>query len=364
MNESTESATSLRCWVEVDISAIRHNAAAIHRHTSAGLMAVVKANAYGHGTTHVVRAIQDSVAMFGVANLNEAREVRAVCTSRPIFILGPALSSEREAIVREGYMPAVSSAAEASSYAKHGVVKLHLAIDTGMGRMGIWKDDALATAREILAIPGAELVGVCSHLSCADSDEKFTAEQLAAFRPLAAEISALAGRKLCIHVENSAATLAYPGESADLVRCGLVLYGIPPVAGFNHDFRPVLSWKTRVLLVREMEAGRGISYGRTYVTPCRATVATLAVGYADGYPRELSGSGAEVVIAGQRCPVIGRVTMDQIMVDVSALKHVQAGDEATLLGAEIPATELAQKARTIPWDILTGIGQRVARIAV
>ncbi|MEK0451303.1 MAG: alanine racemase [Verrucomicrobiota bacterium] len=364
MNESTESANTLRCWVEVELNALRHNAAAILARTSAGLMAVVKANGYGHGTVHVVRAIGESVAMFGVANLKEAREVRSVCPERPVFILGPALPCEREAIVREGFIPAVSGAAEAAGYAAHGAVTLHLAIDTGMGRMGVWKDDALSTARELLVTPNVRLEGVCSHLSCADSDAALTAQQLADFRLLATEITSLAGRQLCLHVENSAATLAFPADAGDIVRCGLALYGIPPVPGFQQDFRPALSWKTRVVLVREMNAGRGVSYGRTFVTSRRTTVATLAVGYADGYPRELSGKGAEVVIAGKRCPVIGRVTMDQIMVDVTGIGPVAAGDDAELIGPEIPATELAEKAGTIPWDILTGIGQRVTRIAV
>ena len=360
MNESTESATGLRCWVEVDISAIRHNVEAIRERTAAGLMAVVKANGYGHGTAHVVRALTGRVAMFGVANVREAREVRAVCAKTPIFILGTALPCERAEIAREGFVPAVSSAAEAAAF---GPVALHLAIDTGMGRMGVWKDDAVATAREILALPGVTLAGVCTHLSCADSDAAFTAEQLAAFLPLVAEISAFAPSPLVVHVENSAATLAFPDSAADLTRCGLTLYGISPVAEFQPLFRPALAWKTHVLLVREMAAGRGISYGRTFITDRPTRIATLGVGYADGYPRQLSGNGAEVIIRGTRCPVVGRVTMDQIMADVTGIP-AEPGDEAVLLGSGITASELAEKAGTIPWDILTGIGQRVARIAV
>lgn len=360
MNESTESATGLRCWVEVEISALRDNADAIRRRTSAGLMAVVKANGYGHGTAHVVRALTGRVAMFGVANVREAREVRAVCATTPIFILGAALPCERAEIVSEGFVPAVSSAAEAAAF---GPIALHLAIDTGMGRMGVWKDDAVATAREILALPGVTLAGVCTHLSCADSDAAFTAGQLAAFRPLVAEISALAPSPLVVHVENSAATLAFPDSAADLTRCGLALYGVSPIGEFQPLFRPALAWKTRVLLVREMAAGRGISYGRTFVTDRPTRVATLGAGYADGYPRQLSGNGADVIIRGVRCPVIGRVTMDQIMVNVTGVP-AEPGDEAVLLGSGITASELADKAGTIPWDILTGIGQRVARIAV
>jgi alanine racemase len=364
MNESNESATGQRCWVEVQAEALRHNANAVRSRTSAALMAVVKANAYGHGTAHAVRALSGRVAMFGVANLTEAREVRAACGATPVFILGTALPCERESIVHEGFIAAVSSTAEAADYARFGKAELHLAIDTGMGRMGVWKDDAVSTAREILALPGVTLSGVCSHLSCADSDAVFTTTQLDLFDPLVAEIAAMAPKSLMIHVENSAATLAFPAHSGSIVRCGLALYGISPIPEFQPLFRPALAWKTRVLLVREFGVGRGISYGRTFVTERPMRVATLAAGYADGYPRQLSGSGADVLIRGRRCPLVGRVTMDQIMVDVSCVPDAEPGDEAVLLGGEITADELAEKAGTIPWDILTGIGQRVARIAI
>ncbi len=364
MNETTETITGLRCWVEVNISALHHNANVLRSRTPAGLMAVVKANAYGHGTAHVAGALEGMVAMFGVANLREAREVRSVSRKTPVFVLGTVLPCEREAIVREGFIPVVSGVEEALALSEFGRVKLHLAIDTGMGRMGVWKDDALATAQAILQMPGVELAGVCSHLSCADSDADFTLAQLNSFESLAAAIAALSPGPLLLHVENSAATLAFPTHAGGIVRCGLALYGVSPIAEFQHLFRPVLVWKTRVLLVREMEAGRGVSYGRTYVTDRKMHIATLAVGYADGYPRALSGSGAAVLIKGVRCPVVGRVTMDQIMVDVSEVAGVVPGDEAVLLGDDIHANELAEKAGTIPWDIFTGIGQRVARIAV
>ena len=364
MNETNESATSLRCWVEVDTSAIRHNANYLRSRTSARLMAVVKANAYGHGTAHVVAALAGMVEMFGVANLREAREVRAVCEKTPIFILGTALPCEREAILREGHIPVVSSVDEAAAFAAWGKVRVHLAIDTGMGRMGIWQDDALETARQILRQPGVELAGICSHLPSADSDAEFTRAQLAAFDAIAAQIAAIAPGPLLIHVENSAATLAFPEHAAGMVRCGLPLYGVSPILEFQHHFRPAMTWKTHVLLVRDMQSGRGISYGRTHITARPARIATLAVGYADGYPRQLSGNAADVIIRGVRCPVLGRVTMDQIMVDATAVAGVIPGDEAILLGPDLPATELAEKAATIPWDILTGIGQRVARIAV
>jgi alanine racemase len=350
--------------VEVNLAALRHNAEVLRGRTTAALMAVVKANAYGHGTALVVKGLAGLVDMFGVANLKEAREVRAACAETPVFILGTALPCEREAFVREGFIPAVSSVEEAAAYAAFGPVRVHLVIDTGMGRMGVWKDDALAAVREILAIPGIKLAGICSHLSCADSDETFTRAQLDAFRPLVQQIAPLVPGPLLIHVENSAATLAFPEAAGSIVRCGLALYGVAPMPGFQSLFRRALSWKTRVLLVREMQPGRTVSYGRAFTATRPMRVATLAAGYADGYPRQLSGADAAVIIRGIRCPLLGRVTMDQIMVDATAVPGIAPGEEATLLGDGITAEELAEKAATIPWDIFTGIGQRVARVSV
>ncbi|MDP9292413.1 MAG: alanine racemase, partial [Verrucomicrobiota bacterium] len=165
---------------------------------------------------------------------------------------------------------------------------------------------------------------------------------------------------------NSAGILRFSAHSRAIVRAGLILYGVSPLPEFQKLLEPVMTLKTRVTLVRDLGAGRGISYGRTFITPSPMRVATLAVGYADGYPRHLSNTGAEVLVRGNRCALLGRVTMDQIMIDVTALPGVEIGDEAVLIGRqgsnEIPAAELAQKAGTIPWEIFTGISSRVARV--
>jgi alanine racemase len=333
------------------------------------MMAVVKANAYGHGAPAVVRALAGRVEMFGVADVNEAREVRAHAPETPVFILGPALPSERAEVVRGGLIPAVSNVEEARAYhelAGRQRVPIHLDIDTGMGRIGIWQEEAVAAARAIMALPGVEIVGIASHLPSADEDEAFTSEQLVRFRSIVAELRALGLREPLLHVANSAGAFGFPMERREMVRAGLSLYGVSPLPSFQAKLRPVLTWKARVTLVRDVGPGRGISYGRTFMTSRSMRVATLGVGYADGYQRHLSHRGAEVLVAGHRCPLLGRVTMDQIMVDVSAVPAVQPGDEAVLLGSEggeeISAAELAQKAGTIPWEIFTGIGRRVARV--
>jgi alanine racemase len=361
---------------EINLSALKHNLAAIRAHVpQARVMAVVKANAYGHGMPSVVRTLAPDVEMFGVANLTEAQSVREVLQSSlassaaiPVFILGPALPAEREAIVRENFGVAVSSAEEAAAYAAYGPVRLHLALDTGMGRMGVWEENALEVARTIRQISGVEITGVCSHLPVADEDDAYTQDQLDRFHEVARLIASECSPAPLIHVENSAGAIGFPAHASGLIRAGLALYGVSPRPEFQSRLLPVMTWKTRVTLVRNLGSGRSVSYGRTYITSAPTRVATLAVGYADGYPRQVSGRGAKVLIRGQQCPVLGRVTMDQIMVDVSAIEGVESGDEVILLGRnvheEISADKLANWAGTIAWDIFTGVGSRVVRVPI
>ena len=235
-----------------------------------------------------------------------------------------------------------------------------------MGRIGAWQDEALAVALSITKLPGIELAGIGNHLPVADEDETFTGDQLARFENL---IKNLREADICpplIHTLNSAGIIRFPGESCGMVRAGLMLYGCSPLPEFQAGLQPVLALKTRVTLVREMQAGRSVSYGRTFVTQRPTRVGTLAVGYADGYQRHLSNQGADVLVQARRCPVLGRITMDQIMVDLTALPEVAAGEEVVLIGRqgaeEITASELAAKAGTIPWEIFTGIGTRAERI--
>jgi len=244
--------------------------------------------------------------------------------------------------------------------------RLHLAVDTGMGRIGVWQEEAAPLARQIRTLSHVDLVGIGTHLPVADEDREFTLRELREWNRVVESIQA-DGKIPWVHALNSAGVLGYAGEATgNLVRTGLMLYGSSPLPEKQALLRPVLTWKTRITLIRDVPAGRGISYGRTFVTPRRMRVATLGVGYGDGYPRHLSNAGAEVLIAGKRAPVLGRVTMDQLMVDVTAIPEAQPGDEVVLLGKqgneEILASELAAKAGTIPWEIFTRITRRVVRV--
>ena len=365
--------TARRCWAEIDLAALRHNFAAVQTQVgpTVKIMAVVKANAYGHGAGRIAEALASEAAMFGVANVTEAEEVREHVADTPLFILGPALPEERARIAAARFIPTISTVEEARAFAEVADDKplpVHVKLDTGMGRIGVLEGEAVAVVRAIMAVPGIAITGLASHLPVADEDEAFTQAQLAHFQRDVAELRALGLSQPIIHVENSAGIIGHPSEAGDMVRAGLLLYGSAPIASFQPKLRAVLTWKTRLTLVRELPAGHGVSYGRTFITPRPMRIATLAVGYADGYQRHLSNRGAEVLIRGQRCAMLGRVTMDQIMVDVTALPEVEAGEEAVLLGqqgeAEIFAAELAQKAGTIAYEIFTGIGRRVERVTI
>jgi len=359
---------SWRIRAEIDHGALRHNAAAVRKVVGdqPGLIAVIKADGYGHGGPEVAQTLAPFAAQFGVATLHEARAVRAVVPEKDLLILSPCLPEEREAAVREGFIPVVSSTAEAKAYAhlaQGKPVRIHLCVDTGMGRIGVWHEDAIKTAQEIAAIAGIEVESVSTHLPVADSDAEFTAQELAGWEKLVAQLRPIFPDTK-FHALNSAAALACPHYAMDRVRPGLALYGISPLPAFQTLLKPVMTLKTQITLVRDVGPGRGISYGRTFITSKPMRIATLAMGYADGYPRQTSNQGAQVLIRGERCPVLGRITMDQLMVDVTDLpRDVAPGEEVVLFGKqgdeEITVGEVAAWAGTITWDVLTRLGKRV-----
>ncbi|MEO7165933.1 MAG: alanine racemase [Spartobacteria bacterium] len=356
-----------RCWAEVDRSALRQNAALARERVGPGsaLMAVVKANGYGHGMVEVANALREAADLFGVANLHEAQELRASGCARPILILGPALPEERAAINAAGFIATVSTEEEARSFAGNPA-GINLAIDTGMGRMGCWQDDAVAELEKIARIPDLILHSVSTHLPVADEDAAFTETELAQFADLVRQMRARVQGSYQVHVLLSAGILAFAQHRFDLVRAGLMLYGSSPLAAAQKFLHPVLSLKSRVTLLRDLPAGRSVSYGRTFVTAQPMRVATISAGYADGYPRSISNRDGTVLIGGRRCPLLGRVTMDLMMADVSAVPEVKLGDEVVLIGQqgeeEILAAEVAERAGTIAWEIFTGIGSRVRRV--
>jgi alanine racemase len=362
-----------RCWAEIDRAALRHNAKIVReRIGSAEMVAVVKANAYGHGLLGVAETLADEAELFGVANLEEALALRQ-SFSHPIVILGPALPGERSTIAERGFIPTISALEEVEDFnrlAGSTPVSVNFKIDTGMGRMGVPERKALDVLKKVSTLPNIRIHSVSTHMPASIEDAEYTRDQLSRFGEIMGQFRAVAPLDYKTHVLQSAGVLAFPqnGGSFDMVRAGIILYGISPLPEFQKLLKPAMTWKTRIALVRDMPKGSSISYGRTFITARKMRIATLSAGYADGYSWCLSNRGATALVRGQRCAVLGRVTMDLMMIDVSHIEHVQVGDEAVLMGRdgreEISCAELAEKVGTITWEITTRIGARVRRVYV
>lgn len=355
---------SFRTWVEINRSALRYNLNVVESLASgAGIIAVLKANAYGHGLEEIAKSISSKVSLFAVASLKEALQLRAVEKNLPILLLSAALPSEYQAISDHNFIPTISSLKEARLFSKISKKNhpIHFKIDTGMGRLGASPLEAEKILTLIIKLP-LVVHSISTHLPSADSEKSFTRTQLAAFKKLLPNLQKLAPNA-SVHILNSAGLLHFSSNTHDLVRVGLILYGVSPIPSLQKLLRPVLTWKATVSHISNVPCGSSISYGRTYRAPRDLTVAVLPVGYADGYPRQLSGQGAYVLINGKPCPVLGIVTMDQIMIDISDAGKVRIGSEAILLGKqkklEITASDLAAKAGTISWHLFTGITERV-----
>ena len=237
-----------------------------------------------------------------------------------------------------------------------------------MGRMGTPEADAQNVFKKIRALPNIKIHSISSHLPVSNEDVDYTRDELSRFGQLVRQLRADFPGEYKVHVLPSSGVLMFNDPLFDIVRAGLILYGISPLPEFEKNLKPVLTWKTRIGLIRDMPKGSSISYGRTFITPKPMRVATVTAGYADGYPRHLSNHDAAVLVHGQRCALLGRVTMDLMMVDVTDVSEAQVGDEVVLLGrqgnAEITASELAERAQTITWEITTRIGSRVRRVYV
>lgn len=360
-----------RTWVEIDPNALRANLY-YAREVAGGadVMAVVKADAYGHGFEETIKALDSEVSAFGVATLNEALAVSSVTQkTTDIMILGALLPDEREDAVSAGLHVTISSLLEAIEYNETGQrigsrVRSHLVLDTGMGRLGFTEKEFISECPQISSLSNIETEGIATHFPCSDVDLEFTKNQIEKFESIIKETKL---KPRWIHLANSAGIINFGNAGGNMIRPGLMLYGISPTNDPSHKLKPAMEWKTRITQIRKLPPGSGISYGQTFITNKDTLVATVAVGYGDGYPRSVSGNDAEVIIQGKRCPVLGNVTMDMIMIDVSELSSSPCpGDEVTLLGGQmekpITAVELASKAKTIPWEILTGISPRVERV--
>jgi len=358
-----------RAWAEVNLTHLQHNYRVIKNHGCGDTMVILKAGAYGHGMEKMAHALENMPgvtppAFMGVASVIEARRLSTAGITTRLYLLGPSCPFEREEIVAHRWTPCISSLEEARDFntlsKNSSPLPVHLTVDTGMGRGGFLPDVLISLIGELDRLEHLEIEGIGSHLPSADEDATFTRAQFEQFDSLVEKLGT--HRFKYRHLANSAGILAYQSRTTNLHRPGLMLYGISPIAEFQHELKPVLSLKSRVSLVRTLPAGHGISYGRDTVLDHPTQVATIGIGYGDGYPRAVSSRHASILIRGQRCPLLGRVTMDQIMVDVSSIPDCQSGDEAELFGENILVSELARQANTIPWAILTGITPRVTRI--
>lgn len=368
-----------RCWAEVDLDALRSNLAWLrHRLGPATrIMTVVKADAYGHGLKQIAALLmQSGTDVFGVANLTEARHVRNVGRGWPILMLGACLPEEVEPAVRDAIMPTFSSLAEARRFSVAAsrlgrTVEAHIKIDTGMGRLGLRPGEALPVIKKIRALKGIQVTGIMTHFSAVEDDGPFSANQREQFGTVLKSLESAGIIIPQVHASNSGAVLLEPDTFFNLARPGLLVYGIQPpgrrkVASLlPEQIKPALAWKSRVSLVKEVPKGTPISYGHTFITPRRLRVAVISSGYGDGYLRSAS-NRAQVLIGSRRCPVLGRVTMDQTVVDVSKVPRAAPGDEVVLIGRQgreaISAADLAEWSGTIPWEVLTNITYRVPRV--
>ena len=350
----------LRTHTEIDLQAIQHNAEAIKGYTGKKLIAVVKADAYGHGAGRVAEVLDATVDMFAVATVEEGIALRQADIRKPILVLFSSLPAQVAPIVEYGLTPTIGDWEFAKALNEVASIKVHVNINTGMNRSGVCYTEAMAFLSRLKTLHRLEVEGLFTHLATADeADKSFVSAQLKRFSSVLAHVS---GKM--IHTANSAAALSVPESYFDAVRPGLSLYGIYPSAEKPILLKPALTWKTRVGWIETISEGEGVSYGLTYKAPQQTRVAMVQVGYGDGYPRALSNSG-EVLIDGKRRPIIGRVCMDVSVVQLQPEDSVSVGDQVVLIGkqrdAEITVDEVAHRAGTISYEILTQIGIRVKR---
>ncbi len=372
-------ASAYRCWAEIDLAALRGNLAWIRHRVGPQkkIITVVKADAYGHGLKQIAALLmQSGTDIFGVANLVEAQAIRSVGRGWPVLMLGACLPEEISIAVRDGVMPTISSLAEARAFEKAAarqekIASVQVKVDTGMGRLGVAASEAVELIIKLNKLRHLSVTGLYTHFASAEDDSKFSREQRRRFEEVVVVLRAKNLLPPMIHAQNSAALLHEPDGAANVVRPGLLVYGVVPSGRRKLDelaakhLHAALALKCRVSVVKVIPRGTPLSYGGTFIAPRRMRVATLTAGYGDGFPRAAS-NRAEVLVSGRRCRVLGRVTMDQTLVDVSRLPRVRSGDEAVLIGRqgreEITATELASWCGTVPWEILTGITYRVPRV--
>jgi alanine racemase len=365
-----------RTVATIDLSALAHNLHEVRRHLTPGceVLAVVKADAYGHGAIPVARSLVGlGVRRFGVATIEEGIALREAGIESSILVMGALLPDQCGEAIAHRLTPIIHDDRVARSFAdalgtEHGPYPVHLKVDTGMGRLGFLPEDVLDVLGSAPFQGKLRVEGLMTHLADADNaDATYTTIQLEQFHSLVGQVKAAGTHVPLAHVANSAAILFHPSSHFSMVRPGIMLYGYHTASPHDTtpDLRPVLSLRTRVVHVRTLAPGQSVSYSRSFTATRPTTVAVLPIGYGDGYNRLLSNRGA-VLIKGRRAPIVGRICMDMTIVEVTHIPDVAAGEEAVLIGQQgalrITAGHLASWSQTIPYEILCAIGRRVPRI--
>ncbi len=364
-----------RSTAEVDLAAVRSNVARLAALVAPSkLCVVVKADGYGHGAVPVAQAaLAAGATWLGVAQLDEADALRAAGIDAPVLLLAEPDPGEVADAVRLGvrvalYRAATAAALSAAARASGRSVRVHLKVDTGMHRVGAHPDEVVGLARLVAESAGLELEALWTHFAVADEPaHPFTATQLRRLHVALDELERAGLRPPMVHAANSAAAISVPGSRLDLVRCGIVAYGIAPSPGLEGlvELTPALRWSTTVAHTRVVPAGEGVSYGLRHRLAADTVIATVPVGYADGVRRDLGLAGQDVLVGGRRCPLVGVVTMDQALVDLGPGAATPVGEEVVLLGSQgreaITPQEWAQRLGTIAYEVVCAIGARVER---
>jgi alanine racemase len=355
---------------EILLDAIGHNLEVV-RSAAPGkkVLAVVKADAYGHGVVPVARRLQaDGVDGFGVALAEEGIELREAGIDRAILVLNGINGGAHRDIVAAGLTPVLYEISEARAFeavAGGRPVDVHLKVDTGMGRLGVPLRELTEFLRELRQFPSIRIAGLMTHLSTADSDRSYVAVQVAAFKRAEGLVRRFGHEPSVLHAANSAAVFRHPETHFDWIRPGIAIYGYPGSSAIDAPLRPAMRWRTEVLQLRTLQPGESAGYGRSFRADKPTRLATLPLGYGDGLLRSASNRG-QVLIHGVRCSIVGNISMDLTTVDVTDVPSVAIGDEALLLGeqggAVLGARDLATAAGTIPYEVLTNVSRRVPRL--
>jgi len=361
-------------WAEVNLSNLEHNFFQIKKRVEPGtkILITIKADAYGHGLIPVAKRLQScGIDFFGVASIDEGIKLREAGIKTPVLILGLILKEDIAPLFKFNLSTTVCDeelpkALNNKAKALRKRVNVQIKVDTGMGRIGIQHYDAHKLVNKISRLKHVNIEGIFTHFAFADLNKEFTFYQIDLFGRLIRKLKKDGIKIPLIHAANSMGLLDYKNSHFNMVRPGLIAYGLYPKENLKIDLRPVLSLKTRIVFVKKVPSGCGISYGHDYITRRATKIATLPIGYGDGYPRNLSNK-AKILIGGKYFKMCGKICMDQIMVDVGN-SRVRIGDEAVLIGTQgnkrITVEELALKSGTIPYEIVCGLGARIPRIYI